>query len=185
MLVNGKPAGQHKGGYDAFTFDISWAVKPGAGNELVVSVFDATNGAQARGKQSAPRMADPKGITYTPCSGIWQTVWLETVPAMHIGSLKIVPDVDGGTVSVTVNAANGGKVKLTALDGSQSVATAEGNANQPLVLKIPHAKLWSPDDPFLYDLSGAMRQRRRDELPRHAEDRPRQGREGRHADLLQ
>ena len=152
VLVNGKPVGQHKGGYDAFTCDITDAVKPGAGNQLVVSVFDASNGAQARGKQWPPAVATPKGICYTPCSGIWQTVWLETVPAAHVESLKIVPDVDAGTVSVTVNAPGGGKVKLTALDGGQSVAAAEGEAGQPLVLKIPNAKLWSPEDPFLYDL---------------------------------
>ena len=160
VLVNGKPVGEHKGGFDAFTCDITDAVKPGGGNELVVSVFDASNSVQARGKQSFPRMANPKGITYSPCSGIWQTVWLETVPAAHIESLKIVPDVDGGTVSVTVNA-KGGKVKVTALDpdmplgtgeGEAPVATGEGDAGQPIVLKIPAAKLWSPEKPFLYDL---------------------------------
>ncbi len=66
VLVNGKPAGQHKGGYDAFTFDISWAVKPGAGNELVVSVFDASNGAQARGKQSARGWPTPRASPTRP-----------------------------------------------------------------------------------------------------------------------
>jgi beta-galactosidase/beta-glucuronidase len=152
VLVNGKQVGEHKGGYDAFTCDITEAVKPGADNELVVSVFDSSKGTQARGKQSFPRFADPKGITYTPCSGIWQTVWLEAVPAAHIESMKIVPDVDGGAVIVTVIAKGGGKVKLTALDGDQSVATGEGEAGQPVALKIPNAKLWSPDSPFLYDL---------------------------------
>jgi beta-galactosidase/beta-glucuronidase len=152
VLVNGKQVGEHKGGYDAFTCDITEAVKPGADNELVVSVLDATSGYQPRGKQRIGSIAKPSGIWYTPCSGIWQTVWLETVPAAHIESLRIVPDVDGGAVAVTVNAKGGGKVKLTALDGDQSVATSEGDAGQPVALKIPNAKLWSPDQPFLYDL---------------------------------
>ncbi len=151
VLVNGKSVGRHKGGFDAFTFDITDEVKAGE-NELVVSVFDSSKGTQARGKQSFPRFADPKGITYSPCSGIWQTVWMEAVPAAWIESLKIVPDVDGGAVAVTVGVKGGGKVKLTALDGQQSVATGEGEAGQPITLKIPDAKLWSPDSPFLYDL---------------------------------
>jgi len=152
VLVNGKPVGEHRGGYDAFTCDITDAVKSGADNELVVSVFDATSGFQPRGKQKIDAIANPKGIRYTPCSGIWQTVWLETVPAAYIQSLKIAPDVDGGAVTITVNAKGGGKVKLTALDGEQTIATGEGDAGQPVALKIPNAKLWSPEQPFLYDL---------------------------------
>lgn len=152
VLVNGKPVGEHQGGYDAFTCDVTDAVKPGAGNELVVSVFDVTGGMQPRGKQNLGAIANPKGIRYTPCSGIWQTVWLETVPAAYVESLHIVPDVDGGAVAVTVSAKGGGKVKLTASMGDKTVATSEGAAGQPLLLKILNAKLWSPDDPFLYDL---------------------------------
>ena len=152
VAVNGKLVGTHKGGYDAFTCDITEAVRPGADNELVVAVFDSTCGAQARGKQKFDAIAHTKGIRYTPCSGIWQTVWMETVPSVYIESLKIVPDVDGGSVAVTVNTKGGGKAKLSAIDGDKVIASAEGDAGQPVVVKIPDAKLWSPEQPFLYDL---------------------------------
>ncbi|MCX6997509.1 MAG: beta-galactosidase [Kiritimatiellaeota bacterium] len=152
ILVNGQAVGEHTGGYDAFTLDITAAVKSG-NNELVVSVFDDSGAShQPKGKQHFPAIAKPGGIMYTPCSGIWQTAWLETVPAAYVESLKIVPDVDGGAVSVTVNTQGGGQVQVTALDGDQPVATGAGAAGQPIVLKIPDAKLWSPDTPFLYGL---------------------------------
>ena len=152
VAVNGKPVGEHKGGYDAFTCDITEAVKPDADNELVVSVFDSTMGYQARGKQKFDAIANPKGIRYSPCSGIWQTVWLEAVPTAYVESLKIVPDIDKGSVTVTVNAKGGGKAKLTALDGEKVVATGEGDAGQAVTMNSPTAKLWSPEQPFLYDL---------------------------------
>ena len=152
VILNGKPVAEHTGGYDAFTCDITGSIKPGAANELVVSVFDSSCGAQARGKQKLDAVAHPKGIRYTPCSGIWQTVWMETVPAVSIESLKIVPDVDSGSVAVTVTTTGGGNAKLCASDGDKTVATAEGAAGQPIILKIPDAKLWSPEQPFLYDL---------------------------------
>jgi beta-galactosidase/beta-glucuronidase len=154
VLVNGKQVGQHKGGFDAFTLDITDAVKAGD-NELVVSVFDSSKGTQARGKQSFPRFADPKGITYTPCSGIWQTVWLEAVPAEYIESLKIVPDLDGGAVEVTANVAGAASkvvVQVTVLDAGKVVAQGRGIQNEKIRLAIPNAKPWSPDEPFLYDL---------------------------------
>ena len=152
VAVNGKPVGSHKGGYDAFSFDVTDAVRPGADNELVVSVFDSSSGAQARGKQKLDAIAHSKGIRYTPCSGIWQTVWMETVPAAYIESLKIVPDVDHSSVAVTVHTHGGGKAKISAMEGEKTVASAEGEAGQPIVMKLSGPKLWSPESPFLYDL---------------------------------
>src|SRR4051794_19630182 len=84
VWVNGKSVGMHRGGFDAFTLDITQAVEPGKENELVLSVFDATGGGQAAGKQNFNKIAKPGGIAYTPCSGIWQTVWLETVVSDYI-----------------------------------------------------------------------------------------------------
>ncbi len=151
VYINSKKIGEHKGGYDAFHFDITDAVK-GGNNELVVSVFDETGGMQPKGKQHLPAITKPGGIMYTPCSGIWQTVWLETVPANHIESLHLVPDVDNHRLLVTVTARDGGDVQLTALDGERTVATAEGRVGETVALAIPQAKLWSPDSPFLYGL---------------------------------
>jgi len=150
VLVNGKQIGTHKGGYDAFSFDITAALRPGA-NTLVVSVLDATGGPQPRGKQNYRAFHHPGGIMYTPTSGIWQTVWLERVPENHISSLKIIPDIDKGTVSVTVGAKEG-MAKVAVLEDGQTIARAEGEAGEPIVLKIPQPRLWSPESPSLYDL---------------------------------
>ena len=81
VWVNGKEIGQHRGGYDGFSFDITDALYPFDPNEMVVAVWDPTDaGTQPRGKQ----VRKPGGIWYTPTSGIWQTVWLEPVSAAHI-----------------------------------------------------------------------------------------------------
>ena len=81
VWVNGKEVGNHHGGYDPFTLDITDALKPGGEQEIVVSVWDPTDtGTQPRGKQ----VLKPGGIWYTAVTGIWQTVWLEPVPAAHI-----------------------------------------------------------------------------------------------------
>lgn len=152
VFVNGKLVRGHKGGYDAFTCDITDAVKSGADNELAVSVFDATGGMQPKGKQHLPAIEKPGGIRYTPCSGIWQTVWLETVPASRIESLHIVPDVDNGRVAIIVNAKDASRVaKITVFDAGRRVNSAEGKPGASIIVKIPDAKLWSPDTPFLYD----------------------------------
>ena len=78
VTVDGKRVGRHRGGYDPFTFDISAALKPGDAHDLVVSVWDPTDqGEEPRGKQ----VLAPGSIWYTAVTGIWQTVWLEPVPA--------------------------------------------------------------------------------------------------------
>lgn len=157
VIVNGKPVGTHKGGYDAFTFDITDSVKPATDNELVVAVMDETGGMQPKGKQKLGAVARSRSIRYTPCSGIWQTVWLEEVPATHIESLKIVPDTDQGIVRITVLAVPGkddGNLQATVevYDGQAMIGATNGAAGQELAVRIPNAKLWSPDSPFLYDL---------------------------------
>ena len=148
VFVNGTSVGKHTGGYDAFSYDITKQLKKGA-NTLVVSVTDSTNG--ARGKQQVIKFDQPGRIHYTANSGIWQTVWMEKVAETHISDLKIVPNIDNGTVSVTVNA-KGGTASVTALDEGKKIATAKGKAGETIILNIPSAKLWSPDSPFLYDL---------------------------------
>jgi hypothetical protein len=154
VWVNGTQVGTHRGGYDPFTFDITEQLKR-SGNEVVLSVWDPTNtGYQPRGKQ----VLKPGGIMYTAVTGIWQTVWLESVPAAYIQSLKIVPDIDRGVVSVTVRANEAASVRLSAVDGDQAVATQAGRAGQVVELRIDNAKLWSPDSPHLYDLTVELMQ---------------------------
>jgi beta-galactosidase/beta-glucuronidase len=151
VSVNGKKVGTHEGGYDPFTFDITSAVKRG-NQQLEVRVWDPTDeGPQPRGKQ----VKSPEGIWYTPVTGIWQTVWLEGVPKTYLTSAKQTPDIDKQTLSVTPAVQNlqiGDKVKVTAWDGTNKVAEQLADGNTPTVLTVNNAKLWSPDNPFLYDL---------------------------------
>ncbi len=148
VWVNGTEVGRHVGGYDPFSFDITDQLTQGE-NEIVLSVSDPTDaGWQPRGKQ----VLKPHGIMYTAVTGIWQTAWLEAVPTTHIESLKIVPDVDRGVVSVTVNASADAQVQIAAVDGDDTVANKAGATGQTIELPIQDAKLWSPDAPNLYDL---------------------------------
>lgn len=154
VYLNGKRIGTHKGGYDAFSFDITPYLIPG-NQELIVRVYDPTEDyGKPRGKQTN----HPGGIMYTPTTGIWQSVWMEPVAVNSIVSLKIVPDVDGKRVKITVNSSvqNGLTARVAIKEGAKYVSIANGNANQEISLPVPDAKLWSPDKPFLYNLSIAL-----------------------------
>jgi glycosyl hydrolase family 2 len=160
VSVNGTKVGEHHGGYDPFTFDITAALKPGdVEQELLVAVRDPTDASyQPRGKQ----VANPHGIWYTPVTGIWQTVWLEPVSARAIIGLRIVPNLDDSSVMVQADFLLSGQhqVKVEVLDGDQVVAQAEGESEiakgpvggPPMNIAIKNPKLWTPDAPFLYGL---------------------------------
>jgi len=152
VYVNGRMVGTHRGGYDPFAFDITGALKRGGPQELVVGVFDPTdNGDQPRGKQ----VLKPGGIMYTATTGIWQTVWLEPVPTSHIRDLVITPDPDHSTVGVNVLCAGtlpGDIVRVSVRSGSSVVAASTGKPDSTLAVAIPAGHLWSPADPFLYDI---------------------------------
>ena len=158
VFVNGTSVGAHRGGYDSFGFDITETVKAGADNELTVWVYDATGGMQPRGKQNLPSMEKPGGIMYTPCSGIWQTTWLETVPAAYISRLIVTPDVDAQMAVVRAEVQGPASpdrrvtVDVQALDGSRTVASGSGKTGEAIILKLSNPKLWSPETPFLYGL---------------------------------
>jgi beta-galactosidase/beta-glucuronidase len=152
VWINGKEVGTHRGGYDAFTFDITKSLNDTNSQEIVLSVWDPTDrGFQPRGKQ----VRKPGGIWYTAVTGIWQTVWLEPVGRAYIKSLKIVPDVDAEAVRVTAVCSDveaGYSIEAKAKDGEFTKAKAMGEVGQEFIIPIKEAKLWSPDSPFLYDL---------------------------------
>lgn len=157
LWVNGGLVGSHKGGSTAFTFDVTDYLKAGP-NQLLLGVLDPTStGEQPRGKQ----LLNPEGIWYTPVSGIWQTVWMEPVPNEHfIDEIRLTPDVDSGRVRVETllnkPASATVAVRLTAIDGNQTVATTIVRADRTGYLTIKNPKLWSPDSPFLYDLKAEL-----------------------------
>lgn len=154
VYLNGKEVAEHRGGYDAWSVDITDALQADGEQELVISVWDPTDdGYQPRGKQ----VKEPKGIWYTSVTGIWQTVWMEPVQqTASITSLKTVTDIDTNTVSVEVAVdgnTDGCEVVIKALENGKEVSSGMGAAGKAVVLKIDNAKWWSPDSPFLYDLS--------------------------------
>ncbi len=152
VLVNGHAVGAHRGGYDAFDFDITDSLKPGA-NELMVSAWNPVRSDVADAQVLGKQRLRPGGIFYTAVSGIWQTVWLESVPAEHISALKITPDIDGQTLRLTVEAGGAFPVAVTAKEGGKTVASAVGSTGAEIKLAMPNPHLWSPDDPHLYQLA--------------------------------
>ncbi len=152
VYVNGEKAGQHRGGYDPFTFDITDHLTD-RNNELIVCCWDATEQrTQAIGKQIMPE--NRRGFRYQPTGGIWQTVWLEAVPEQSIRSLCLTPDVDNARLIIVVSGENlvGCKIRAAAYDGNRQIAEASGPADRTIHLGIPNAKHWHPDHPCLYDL---------------------------------
>jgi len=164
VSVNGHALAAHRGGYGEFTFDVTSALKPSGPQELVVAVWDPTDtGTQPRGKQ----VNRPGSIWYTSVTGIWQTVWIEPAPPVAIDSLILVPDIDAGTLTVTAvvpGAAADTRVVAVALDGSREVGRAAGRPGAPFVVPVPHAKLWAPDSPTLYNLRITLSGSRADDV---------------------
>lgn len=148
VFVNGKSVVTHEGGYDPFSVDITDHLKAGS-QEIAVAVKDPTDTTgQPRGKQ----VLKPEGIWYTPCSGIWQTVWIEPVPIAHIERYLVTPDLQRGGITVTIFGPVDSQVEAEVRLGANRVASAGFFANQPYFIPIPNPTLWSPESPKLYDL---------------------------------
>ncbi|ONI86379.1 hypothetical protein ALI144C_10630 [Actinosynnema sp. ALI-1.44] len=149
VYVNGHEAGTHKGGYGSFSFDITEALLADGPQELVVGVEDRADATwQPVGKQ---RLVPDRGIFYTGASGIWQTVWLESVPDTYTTALDMVPSPTDGTLALTVHASTPDTAfEAIVRDGGDVVSRTKGVGTADL--PVPGAKLWSPASPFLYDL---------------------------------
>ncbi|MDR3216135.1 MAG: glycoside hydrolase family 2 [Clostridiaceae bacterium] len=130
--LNGKSVGGHRGGYTAFTLDVTAAIKPGV-NKITVTVKDPSDtGVQAHGKQKLKN----GGIWYTPQSGIWQTAWIESVPTGYISDMTIIPDIDAGTLTVKLEfggsyVAGNGTAPINVIKKEGSPA-ATGNGGTPV-----------------------------------------------------
>lgn len=151
LWVNGKETGSNRGGNLPFTFDITDALEPGK-NEIVLRVTDATDSAyQLHGKQRL----NPRGIWYTPVSGIWQTVWLEEVPALSISDILIETENNGKVKLTPVTEGPGhltaeARARVEVFFDNESIASGEAGGDGSIRLEIPQPKLWSPDSPNLY-----------------------------------
>jgi beta-galactosidase/beta-glucuronidase len=146
VFINNRPAGSHEGGYLPFSFDITALLKSGE-NDITVGVTDAGSaGYHAYGKQSDT----PGGIWYTGQCGIWQTVWLESVPKRHIERLRLTPDYDASSISI--EAAGGSGAWYAIIAEGKRVAVGELDFEGKARIKLSGFIPWSPERPFLYDL---------------------------------
>ena len=140
--VNGNTIGSHAGGYEAFSLDVTDYLQEE--NHLEVACEDMLfNHTLPYGKQRADR----GGMWYTPVSGIWQTVWLESVPETYIKSLRI--DTTENTATITADGVTDGTVTVHTPDGALSFPLTDGKAT----VKVPSPRLWSPEDPYLYEFT--------------------------------
>ena len=156
VYVNGQNAGFHSGGYGAFSLDITRYLNGGT-NELIVGVYAPVDG----GTNDAPigkQRLNPVGVLYTASSGIWQTVWMEPVSTSYITRLDMTPNVNGQSLQLTVQGANinGQTVQAIASTGGTQVGSATGTVGNVISIPVPNPHLWSPNDPFLYDLQVSL-----------------------------
>ncbi len=154
VYVNGTFVGTHTGGFGAFSINITPQLKEGENTVAVMAMDNTDETSQPLGKQRF----NPGGagsIWYTQVSGIWQTVWLEPVNKAYITAVNTTPDIDRGKMGVTVLCGPGAESEqatvVLKLQG-RKVAEATGTVGSPIELSVPNAKLWSPTNPWLYDL---------------------------------
>jgi len=150
IYINQQFVGKHKGGYLPFSFDVTKFLKIGK-NELLIGVSDPTDtGYQERGKQ----VLNPKGIWYTATTGIWQTVWMETIHKNHLDSLKVITDIDQSKVRIHPVVITGDSItaKLTVYDQKKVLFSNVIKLNEFNDIVIKNQKLWRPENPFLYSL---------------------------------
>ena len=150
VWVNNQQVAFHEGGFTEFSADITDALRPGSLQQVTVRVDDRN---EANPFPVGKQRNEPKGLFYTGSSGIWQTVWLEPVRATHIDKLDITTDMTGFTITPRVSDPDRqrAEVVVSTPDGKE-VASKRGLAGATLRVPVPDPHLWSPDDPFLYDL---------------------------------
>lgn len=154
VWVNGTQVAHHEGGYTEFSADITGALHRAGRHEIVVHAQDRN---EANPFPVGKQRRDPEGLFYTGASGIWQTVWLEPVRPAHIDKLDITTDLTGLTLTPRTSGTTDQRVvALVSERGGRVVATASGPAASPLRLPVAAPRLWTPDDPYLYDLTVAV-----------------------------
>lgn len=143
VTVNGQPAGTHSGGYFPFTLDITDYAAAGH-NDICVEVTDTLDLRQPYGKQRRKR----GGMWYTPISGIWQPVWLESVPVQYIRSLKLTPT----TESITIETVGGNRDKTVVIHTETETLKYQYSGDS-FTITLDSPVLWTPDHPYLYSFT--------------------------------
>ena len=140
VYINGKHLGSHKGGYDPFSFDITDCVSDGENTVVIRAFDDLSSGLIPYGKQRRRR----GGMWYTPVSGIWQTVWIESTPEKYVKAIKT--EIKGNTVYFKVKGVKHGRIILFTPEEKVRFFIEDGRAEY----KVENPRFWSPEDPYLY-----------------------------------
>ena len=152
LWINDKKVGIHRGGYDPFSFNITPYLKKRKNQKIELRVWDPTDeGFQPRGKQ----VKNPRGIWYSPVSGIWQTVWIEPLNTKHISNLYTSTNIDIPSVTIkTLTSYNSEKdfLELTIRESDKIISKIQQKFDSEIRIAINQPKLWTPENPFLYDL---------------------------------
>lgn len=158
VYVNGQLVQVHAGGYDGFDVDITRQLRRRGQQELLVGVSNLVQRSRADQVVGKQRVGRSSPIYLDPSSGIWQTVWLEPVPAAHIARLVLTPDLVHGALQITAYTTGSGRQRITAIayDGWRPAARISGAPYTQLSMQIPFARLWSPSHPFLYTLTVSL-----------------------------
>lgn len=152
VIINGHTAARHLGGYLPFTVDVTDLLVDGV-NELTVIVQDYSDRSYySRGKQKLKR----GGMFYTAQSGIWQTVWMEQVPENHILFVKQTPLYDEQMIRIHVMSKETAPVEIEISSTEMLPVQAHGMSGENIDIPVPDMHSWSPEDPFLYDVSVKM-----------------------------
>lgn len=153
VYLNGKKLGEHRGGYLPFHFDLSGALADGE-NELTLCVRDQTEKAPyARGKQRLKRNGLCSSLFYTPVSGIWKTVWLESVPGDYVTGVRMNPRYDDAQIEMQVNTTCPATAKVTISFEGENVFEGDIATDRKIRIDLPDFKPWSPEKPNLYDVA--------------------------------
>jgi Glycosyl hydrolases family 2, sugar binding domain/Glycosyl hydrolases family 2/Glycosyl hydrolases family 2, TIM barrel domain len=150
VWVNNRKVAYHEGGYTEFSADITSALRPSGVQELTVRVEDRN---EANAFPVGKQRTAPAGLFYTGASGIWQTVWIEPVSVTHLDKLDVNPDLTSFNVTPKVSgAARVHAEVVVAAPTGEEVARMTGAPGQTMRIQVPSPHLWTPDDPYLYDL---------------------------------
>ena len=153
VRVNGRLAGSHRGGYLPFSLDVTEALREGE-NVIELCARDSTEGAPyARGKQKRIRKGRMASIFYTPCSGIWKTVWLESVPVRYIADLRFTPHCDASQIELFIQTNAPGQAEVEIQFEDDRIWSGRVATDAPVRVELANPRLWSPDAPNLYDVS--------------------------------
>lgn len=158
VWLNGVELGEHRGGYLRFSFDVTDYLKEGE-NELLLSVRDRTEeSSHARGKQKLVKKGKYGSLFYTPQSGIWKTVWMESVTEEYVESIKVTPIYDEDSIDLYIKTNGNSKANVMIMDRGKPVVETIISVNKNCRIQLGNFISWTPEYPHLYDMKIVVNQ---------------------------